>query len=179
MSVAPFNPATTPLDALIDALLASDSGLTVLDARYVGAAGQGGTYTGFDFDDGATQLSLGDGMLLTTGLATRAEGPNSRPDETTQHYRFGDADLNRLVGPQTFDANVLEIQFTVDPGIRSVRFDFGFGSEEFPEYVGSSFNDAFAVFLDGEQIAFDANGRPITVNNNAFLLNNSGNTSNP
>ena len=51
-----------------------------------------------------------------------------------------------------------------------------FGSDEYREFVGSPFNDAFAAYLDGEQVSFDINRRPITVNNNFFRVDNTFNT---
>ena len=70
-------------------------------------------------------------------------------------------------------ALVIEFEVT-DESIDGISFDMAFGSEEFPEFVGSSFNDAFGCFLDGQNVTFDSNGNPLSVNNNFFELNNSG-----
>jgi len=43
------------------------------------------------------------------------------------------------------------------------------GSDEYPEYVGSSFNDVVGVFIDGNTlVAFDPDGNPITINGPFF-----------
>jgi hypothetical protein len=41
-------------------------------------------------------------------------------------------------------------------------------SEEYPEFVGSSFNDVYGVNLNGVQVAVDNEGNPITINGPFF-----------
>ncbi|HZT83108.1 MAG TPA: choice-of-anchor L domain-containing protein, partial [Gemmataceae bacterium] len=179
LDITPFTPGpTASVSTLTDALLVpGGGGLTVVSSSYVGADGQGGTYTGFHFDDGTTQLALPDGIVLTSGLARNALGPNDSPGKSAFTGTGTDPDLNGIVHATTYDRNVLTITFTADPAIKSVLFDFVFGSEEFPEFVGA-FNDAFGAFLDGVQISFDSNGQPVTVNNNDFKLNNAAGVNN-
>ncbi|MBK8833319.1 MAG: choice-of-anchor L domain-containing protein [Anaerolineae bacterium] len=45
-----------------------------------------------------------------------------------------------------------------------MSMDFAFFSEEFPEFVGSQFNDTFDAFVDGQPIARDQNGNRISIN---------------
>jgi hypothetical protein len=62
----------------------------------------------------------------------------------------GDADLQALVVDPTYDASVLEFDFiTVSD---SAVFNFVFGSEEYNEFVNSTFNDVFAFFISGPGI---------------------------
>jgi hypothetical protein len=175
-------------DTLANAIVTPGTGITVTGSTYVGVDQQGGTYTGFDFASGSTRLVAGDGVILTNGLATAANGPNGNNpdqlnggDDTSNSLNTpGDSDLDDLLSNEvgfpvdTFDGNALTINFTTAPGTNSVLFDFVFASEEFPEFVGSDFNDTFAAFLDGVQVSFDSQGHLITVNNNFFKLNNSG-----
>ena len=49
---------------------------------------------------------------------------------------------------------------------------FVFGSEEYPEWVNTSFNDVFGAYLNGTQVAFDSNGHPITINGPFFNSSN-------
>jgi len=168
----PVNPATT----LTDALVVPSTGLTVTGATFVGQPGQAGFFTGFNFSDGSQKLNLGNGILLTNGDAQDALGPNDTTGQTTATDTAGDTQLDFLVGADTFDANALTLTFASAPGTNSILLDFVFGSEEFPEFVGSAFNDAFAAYLDGEQISFDSSDQPITVNNNFFQFSNNGGT---
>lgn len=174
LQVIPFDPAS-PIGILTSRLLASHSGLKILHAEFIGVSGQAGTFTGFNFDDGETSLTLRAGILLTNGLAVNALGPNDNGGKTGYLGTPGDPRLDRLSDARTFDANVFTIQFTAAADVHSIQFDFVFGSEEFPVFVGA-FNDTFAAFLDGRQVSFDKAGKPIAVNNNFFQLDNSKTT---
>ena len=58
----------------------------------------------------------------------------------------------------------------------SFSFNFNFLSREYPEWVGSAYNDTFEVWLQSQsyqgQIVFDAFGNPVTVNNALFSVTN-------
>ena len=182
LSVTPYDP-TTPLTTLTDALMAPNSGLNLVGSSFVGQNGQAGTYTGFSFHDQNTSLSLANGVLLTSGSAVNALGPNNTPSATTAYGTptnpMGDPALDAIVAPDiTYDANSLSLQFTANPGVSTIQFQFVFGSEEFPEWVGL-YNDIFVAFLDGKQITFDPAGNAISVNNNFFQLNNAADFTNP
>lgn len=107
--------------------------------------------------------------ILTTGDARFA------PQEET----FASADLGgpSVRGNTDFDVTVLAIDLAVPAGRNCLRFDFAFYSEEYPDFVGSAFNDAFIAELDtstwttsGSQIsapenfAFDDRGEVISIN---------------
>jgi len=66
------------------------------------------------------------------------------------------------------DTITLTLNFKVPDGANCLAFNFAFLSEEYPEYVGSSYNDFFYALLDGTNIAFDTRGNIINVNNNFF-----------
>jgi hypothetical protein len=174
LAVTPYAVAPT-LATLPANMIFEDTGINITGMNYVGAANQGGAYTGLIFQDKQTALVMDDGLLLTSGHSTDALAPNdSGSAGESLTGQPGDTDLTSLVGANTFDANALTLTFTTDPGIESIIFDFVFGSEEYHEFVGSSYNDAFAAYLDGVQISFDADGKPLTVNNNFMQYNNSG-----
>jgi hypothetical protein len=186
LTVIPYDPNGTVADKskLIASSLAQNSGLNILNGTYVGVSGQGGTYSGFDLSDGTNHVSIPDGLILTNGVATGVEGPNPNraPGVTYGSASIsnnlgqpGDTDLTTLTGGPTFDANSLTLTFTTAPGVKSISFQLLFASEEFPQFVGS-FNDAFGAYLDGQQITTDSSGKPLTVNNNFFTFNNSGQT---
>jgi hypothetical protein len=61
-----------------------------------------------------------------------------------------------------FDATELLIAFDMEPGFDTVSFNVVFGSEEFEEFVGSPFIDAFGLFLNGANIAF-VGGKPVNI----------------
>ena len=76
-----------------------------------------------------------------------------------------------------FDVSILKIDFTVGAGMNCLRFDFRFFTEEYDDFVGLEFNDAFIAELDAStwstsgsvinapgNFAFDAGGNVISVN---------------
>jgi hypothetical protein len=78
--------------------------------------------------------------ILATGLAADA----SLPDDSGNHSTTL-GDLNNNAGR---DFVRLHLQLNVPADVNCVTFDFAYYSEEFPEYVGSQFNDAFTAQLN-------------------------------
>ena len=81
-------------------------------------------------------------------------------------------------GNTDYDVTILRIDLDVPAPANCLTIDFRFLSEEFPEYVGGSVNDAFVAELDDStwttdnfseiiapnNFAFDAEGNVISVN---------------
>jgi hypothetical protein len=124
---------------------------------------------------GASELEIGEGLVLTTGTADQLAGPVGgfasgylgTPGDT-------DLDLEVVMMP-TYDACVLE--FDCIPLGDTLLFNFSFGSEEYAEFVGSAFNDVFAIYLTGPgfpmptNVAALPNGTPVAINNVNGLVN--------
>lgn len=135
---------------------------------YVGAATQGGFFLG-----GAGVLAFDTGILLTSGSVFNTPGPNTSGSAGASTGTGGDVDLGG------FDRNILEFDFVPAAGV--ISFQYEFGSEEYNEWVGSSFNDAFAFYLNGVNIALvPATLSPVAINsincgsNPAYYRSNSG-----
>ena len=142
-------------NTLADTILGS--GITISSVSYTGAATQSGTFTG------GGSLGLDAGIILTSGDATLA--PNNDSDGATGNTGTGsDADLSAAIGgTPTNDKAVLEFDFESDGG--DLFFSYVFGSEEYNEFIGS-FNDVFAFFVDGVNIALiPSTSTPVSVNN--------------
>ena len=149
---------TNDVSTLQAAVLAPSSGISVVGNSLVsGAATQQATYTGFNLapSSGSTAtLSLGDGILLTSGNA------NLPLTNTTNQFTGGLNSpgfpaLSTLAGANTFDANVLSFTFTIAGGQNAVSASFLFGSEEFPT---QNVTDIFGFFVDGVNYAFFPGG---------------------
>lgn len=61
------------------------------------------------------------------------------------------ADINTGAGSIGAVGSSLTQRFTVPANVLTLRLDFNFVSEEFPEFVGSQFNDAFAAVVTTPQ----------------------------
>jgi hypothetical protein len=90
---------------------------------------------------------MSSGIVLASGPVVDAVGPNNSGSQSTGWGSPGDNDLNSLITQTTNDAAVLEFDFI--PASDTLEFKYVFGSEEYLEYVNSSFNDVFAFFLSG------------------------------
>lgn len=97
-----------------------------------------------------TNLGLPGGIILATGTASSIAN-NVSFFMGQEAATAGDAQLTALVSPYiTNDACVLEFDFVPDIDTAStMSFDYVFGSEEYPEYACTQFNDVFAFFLSG------------------------------
>ena len=143
-------------NALILAQLLAGAGITVDSATLTGSnAAAGGAFQQGSFTGGTGIIPFDAGVILTSGNALSAPGPNNSGSQTTSWGTPGDAQLNLLAGGATTDANILTFTFhktdVTAPDV--VSFQYVFASEEYNEYVGSQFNDVFGFFLNGTNIA--------------------------
>ncbi len=125
------------------------SGVTV--SNVVLDCGPGGT--GIFSNGVTTNVGLNDGIVLTSGRAIDAIGPNNIGNLTfNQPSTYnGDADLSTLVSGSIQDACRLEFDFIAESDFITVQYVFG--SEEYNEYVCSQFNDVFGFFVNGPKPA--------------------------
>ena len=148
-TVTDLNEGLTPID-LVNRLLGP--GIVVSNVTYRGASSAAGAFT-----DGFDAVGFGSGIVLSSGRARAAEGPNTADNETTVYERPGDADLEgQLPGSVTIDASVLE--FEVVPASDRLTLQFMFASEEYNEFANTSFNDVFGLFIEGTNRALLPDG---------------------
>src|SRR5262245_7146120 len=84
------------------------SGISIVGVpTYTGAAGAAGTFTGGI----VSGIGMESGIILTSGSAASAVGPNTADSTTTNNGQPGDTNLNSLI-PLTQDAASLQFQFT-------------------------------------------------------------------
>jgi len=144
--------------------------------KHIGMIGSMG-----QFKDTLKVMGLSSGLVLSTGNVDSLIGPNNTNGSTSlgqfpdskqikRLLRKGDRDLNILCKGRTTDISVIEFDFI--PKKNVLEFSYVFASEEYPEYVGSVYNDVFGFFLSGPGIKNKINlavlpdGKtPISVNN--------------
>ena len=135
------------------------------------------------FESNQTDLGLDAGIVMTTGSFYNIYGPNSSTSSGNSLGFPGDVDIDLMsTGNYSLDATTIEFDFTVTQS-DEMQFNYVFGSEEYPEYVNSQYNDAFGFFISGYGLSgpFSNNAEnismvpytntPVAINNVNQLLN--------
>ncbi|MDH5218434.1 MAG: PEP-CTERM sorting domain-containing protein [Gammaproteobacteria bacterium] len=132
---------------------------TTLNGQNAGAAVSSGTFTNVD-----NTYGIGAGIVLSTGdVRDYASGANTVINKSTDYGTNATAAQELLLDPITggafdhYDVTQFDVVFDVDAATESIFFNAVFGSDEFPEFVGSDYIDAFGIYLNGINIAsFDS-----------------------
>ena len=158
---------------LINALLAGSPGLTVtgvtLSGHVDGGAASSGTYT-----NASGTYGIGSGIILSSGnVSDYGDGPSNSISNTTNfsgpNASPATAGQEALLDPITggsfnhYDVTQLDITFDVGASVSRIFFNVVFGSEEYSEFVGTQYIDAFGIYLNGTNIATFA-GDPVNIN---------------
>ena len=143
------------------------NGVTVVGASYSGAANSSAIYS--NGDALSPNATPGDtGVILSTGNVrdfTQSSGDPNRAAGTTTDTSGANnnALFNAVAGRSTYDAVWMDVDFIPTGNVMTMNFVFS--SEEYPEYVNSSFNDFLGVWINGTYV-------PISVGNGTTAINN-------
>lgn len=140
------------------AQILAGSGVAVSNAALNCGANGAGSFT----NGNTTNLGINSGIVLTTGNATSIPQA-ATAFASTDNSNTGDADLNLISNAATQDKCLLT--FDIVPAGNSLSFQYVFGSEEYPEFVCSQFNDVFGFFVTGP----NPGGGAYTTANIAFI----------
>jgi len=184
-------PPYTP-DNLISNVFLGD-GVEVLSITYDG----NNQSVGF-FNNGAASIGMSRGIVMTTGRAATqgaSIGVNSPGSSQASVSLPGgalfDPDMQAIAGQGGAINDICRYVITFRPVSDTLRFRYAFGSEEYPEYVCSNFNDIFGFFISGPGITgpYSNNSRnialvpgtnlPVRINNvNSGVVGNNGTAGN-
>ncbi len=144
VDITTYTPSQLVQQKLINGCLTASNVVFHGDANQIGYFSATGT--------AATALNFpvnNSGVILSSGNVLDAVGPNATGSTSTMTTtNYVDPQLDALVpGYGINDCSVLEFDFV--PASDTVEFRFIFASEEYPEFVNSSFNDAFGFFVTG------------------------------
>jgi gliding motility-associated-like protein len=156
------------------------TGVTVSNIMYNGSPAAINQFTAAN-----TNLGIQNGIVITTGTTFNngkgPQGPNNQTNSGIDNGTGGSGLLSSIVNQmQTFNAATLEFDFI--PYSDTVRFNYVFGSEEYPEFAppnNSKYNDVFGFFIAGpgisglQNIAKLPNGSIVSINNINQINNSS------
>ena len=126
------------------------SGVRVTNIRVNCPSGKGRPY-GYFVDNTGT-LGMTDGLVITTGAAKNAVGPNNSASLSQDNKNENqDPDLASIVqgNEKQYDACIIE--FDVEVFADTLTFDYVFGSEEYLEFI-KDYHDVFGFFISGPGI---------------------------
>ncbi|MEO8493503.1 MAG: choice-of-anchor L domain-containing protein, partial [Planctomycetota bacterium] len=163
---------TNDANQLRNALLGTNI-LAIGPATFTGSSNSAGFFEGGD-----ALLGMSQGIVLSTGDVTVAEGPNDSSSSTGRASGRGDLRLDTAFGltgsATTRDASILEFQFEIDPASlllnrNDIALNFVFASEEYNEAIGmlTDPTDIVAILIDGVNVAVvpvAGMDRPVSVN---------------
>ncbi|HEX9980421.1 MAG TPA: choice-of-anchor L domain-containing protein, partial [Flavobacterium sp.] len=156
----------TPAQLVQNVLLGS--GISVTNIKFNGVAVNASfvrDQVGFFNNGASTNLGINQGVVMATGkvVIPLPPGPfdaipiasaNNAGSATnpTSSPGYVDGDLASIAGPQGVNTSAV-IEFDFVPTGEDLSFNYVFGSEEYPEWVGTTFNDVFGFFLSGPGIS--------------------------
>jgi hypothetical protein len=156
MTITPFDTADDMAQSLVG------PGIIISNVTYTGAE----VASGYFSDGIASEIGIDTGIVLTSGYASNLNGTSNTSDGITgANVLAGDTQLDALIpGYTTYDATILEFDF-VSSG-DAAYFNYVFGSDEYDEWVGSSYNDVFGFFINGTNVALiPGTTTPVAINN--------------
>jgi gliding motility-associated-like protein len=143
-NLPPYNPTNLVTNTF------QGDGIEILEVKFDGNPASVGY---FDYSQQA--IGVERGILLTTGIATKAArtGKDGAQDNNDPNQKFTfDPDLALIANGAPL-RNIVRYTIRFIPQADSLRFRYVFASEEYPEFVCSEFNDVFGFFISGPGIA--------------------------
>lgn len=149
------------------------NGVQIVDAYLRGDSVQA---TGIFFNNRTLnpKLQIDSGIVLSSGKVDDIYHKSTFLAATALNTA-GDPTLNTYIATGSLDATALEIHFRTAGD--TIRFNYVFGSEEYPGFTCSTFNDKFALFLAGPGIVDTINIALLPGTNTPVSINTVNNAS--
>lgn len=131
------------------------------------------------FTDNTGTLGISDGLIMTTGAAKNAVGPNNSGSISQSNgNNNSDSDLATLVKEGEVQKDACIIEFDVEVFADTLTFDYVFGSEEYLEFI-KDYHDVFGFFISGPGIPGKINLATLPGSGNSISVANVNRTTNP
>ncbi|MEY3012272.1 MAG: hypothetical protein RIT45_1007 [Pseudomonadota bacterium] len=115
-------------------------------------------------------------VAISTGVAAAVGQPGYKvPQNGTQFTNSAPyPPVNCKKSGSVYDYTEWKLTLKVPGNVNGFSFDFNFMSAEYPEWVGTQFNDKFVAVLDSKKfkgnVSFDSKGNCISINNAFFTV---------
>jgi len=134
---------------------------------------RGGDTVSVQLNDGTDQML---GSLSDQGVISATDPPMGLIYTGRVNNMTSCEDDDMPPGGQNGDTATIRIELTPPSGMHSFKFNFYFLSREYPDFVGSVYNDVFSVTQQSSvyngNIVFDQGGNVIDVNSALFTVTN-------
>lgn len=169
-SQTPVTYTANPTNAQINtALIGNNINITGGTLNFGGRNTQIATFT----NGTGAALQMNNGVFFGTGTVAKLLTTNNATESTDDiptTATFTDADLTAIDANATRDVVSYSFTVTLGPKATTLNIRYQFGSEEYPDFVGSAFNDVFGFFVTGPGISGTTNlaklpnGNPTSIN---------------
>ncbi len=121
---------------------------------------------------GPNMIALSSGVAAAVGQPGYVLPQSGTSFSNSGTYPTGTGVCSSSGSPE--DYTELKFVIKVPTNAQAFSFDFNFMSAEYPEYVGTSFNDKFFAMLDSKNfkgnVSFDSKGSCVSINNGFFTV---------
>jgi len=122
-------------------------GITITNASITHGAG---SQVGLFSNGTNANLEIDQGIILTGSTVAESFTTNNSWNTSLQPSgTYSDPDLTAIDPNAIYNPVIFEFDVTLDANTRLLLIDYQFASEEYNEYVGSKYNDAFGFFISG------------------------------
>lgn len=145
-------PSNWTIDSLVQNVLVGQ-GVEVYNVTFNGSSGAINCSAIGRFGTGSTPTNLGvdSGIVIGSGAVSFAVGPNNTGGGSASSgcASYPISEFLNMAGSNNTVNDCMVLEFDFVPRSDSIKFRYVFGSEEYPEYVCSDYNDVFGFFLSG------------------------------
>ncbi|UXP33996.1 choice-of-anchor L domain-containing protein [Reichenbachiella agarivorans] len=148
------------------------TGVTLSNGVFPNPGDAGAQYGTFSNGINGAGLSVDSGIILSTGSVATALSSNDAAGSTENTGNtYSDPDLVAINSTGIYDAAIFQFDITTGADVDAIIISYQFGSEEYPDYVCSRYNDAFGFFVSGPGISGTQNIALVPESGNVVAVN--------
>ncbi|RVT77393.1 T9SS type B sorting domain-containing protein [Flavobacterium sufflavum] len=130
---------------LVNLLTNNSSCIKVSNESVSGDSFTAGKNSYGSFTNSSPNFPFQSGVVLSTWSSTQSAGPFVRDQGNNSNLWLGDSDLNQALNINSFNASVLEFDFT--PLTNTISFNYFFASNEYQDDYPCKYSDGFAFLI--------------------------------